>query len=92
MTRPATATKAELVKAATALGVELVFNEDDVEALCPAGKRFAGTQVHMFRATHRGKVAWKASAYADLLADMRDGIEDCNEPECDTCTEEEETR
>lgn len=53
----------------------------------PKGKKFAGTSTHALGYLFRNNASqsWKPQAYYDALKDLEMGLEDCDDPECDTC-------
>lgn len=82
------ATRKAFLARVEALGLELV-EEDSIELLCPRGKRLGGLDVHMLRITPNP--SWtRAAIYDAFLSDLAAGLEDCPDPDCDYCTEEED--
>jgi hypothetical protein len=79
------ATRKQFLARVADLGLELVEDDFCLEVVCPAGVRFAGTDVHSFRVDNRG---WtRMQQYGALVDDMKHGVEPCPDPDCD-CREE----
>lgn len=56
----------------------------------PTGKIFAeGSHVLCYHYNFPGdRASWKPKVYADAIADLKNGLEDCDDPNCDRCHEE----
>ena len=75
--------KAQVIKRARELDVTIIDDGYVVEIICPPGKVLRSTDTHMVLAEYRS--SWertpKSEAWASLLEDMADGLEDSDDPE-----------
>lgn len=54
----------------------------------PPGKVWVSTHCHVIcRQFCNGSESWKPDAYAELIEEMRDGLEQCENEECEHCNE-----
>lgn len=87
-------TTAEVWKRARALGCDfevLRRSPLDCQVLAPQGKRFVDMGLHVLVGHEvHGTKAEAARVCADLLERMSLGVEDCNDPSCDACSESED--
>lgn len=85
-------------KIAKTLDAEVVVNEEGRETVinveAPKGKVWTATgDIHMLVANWAGskrQPTWKEErhdALVDLIARMKMGLSNCNDPECDYCSE-----
>ncbi len=74
------------------LRVKVTVDHNDTWALdAPCGSIFAGALVHYFTWEHRpyrdGPGHLANEIYADMLAEMKAGLEPCGQPQCEICEE-----
>jgi hypothetical protein len=83
MTKTNEATRRQLAARCKALGVRLVIGADVVRIDAPRGWVIAVTECHSRDLYLKG---WtKPEAYAELLDDLRFGLERCDDAECEHC-------
>lgn len=83
-------TRANTRTLAERIGVAVYVDLDHaVDLTAPPGKVFGSTGTHMLHAPCAmwGSRFAVSEAYRSVIEDMEDGLEDCEEPECDMCEE-----
>ena len=77
--------KQKLIARCKELGCGLLDDVDTLRIDAPVGKVIASTQCHYADLYLRG---WKRNdAYLELLTELSNGIEDCQDGDCDVCDE-----
>lgn len=85
------AARRQLVKRCVELGCMLLDDGDCLRIDPPAGKVICDTGGHS-RDLYYGGGRWpKPDAYAELLSDLAGGLDDCDDPDCDSCVHERHT-
>lgn len=79
---------AELAKyPGVTLDTESELNQDVIQIDTPKGKVFNAngchTMVVLFR--NHGGQSWKPEAYADVVEQLKYGLGNCEDPDCDIC-------
>jgi hypothetical protein len=87
-------TNKKIEQMAADLGVEIDWYLDNSGAAeAPKGKVFKATGTHCVAMVHSEPFApsgKKSESLAGLLEDMQGGFEDCDEPDCEYCEEQEQ--
>jgi hypothetical protein len=79
------ATKQQVIKKCLELGCMLLDCGDCLRVDPPVGKVVSATGSHTLD-LYLGTRGYKRSeAYAEIMADLRMGIDECTDPECDSC-------
>jgi hypothetical protein len=80
--------EAELAKHSGA-ALDLDCADCDYYVDAPKGFVWRSTGTHTLTAPHANESgdSFKPQAYGDLIADMKDGLEPCDTPDCDVCAE-----
>lgn len=76
---------------ASEIGVEVEYEREagTLAAFAPAGKQFVATQCHSCcHDFERGP--WASEMIDELIADLEEGVEPCDQEGCDVCSEAEE--
>ena len=78
--------KKELVRLCKSVGVMLLDSGDCVRVDAPVGYRLMGNGLHNADLYTEG---WKREeVYEELSNDIGDGVEKCDDPDCDACVHE----
>ena len=94
-----TVTKQQVVRRAQELGVTVAFHKDsgrsvrgevfhEIVLTAPESKRFAGADVHERIVGSHVDGAPMETLYPSALDDMGDGVETCDDIECEWCHDE----
>jgi hypothetical protein len=70
-------TMQDLRKVAKDFNLEVYDSREEICIYTPKGYHFAGTGTHVLCSTYRGVKEWKPEAIADLLDDLKYGVERC---------------
>lgn len=82
-----TATRKQFVKRCEQLGMKQFDDSDTIKLDAPAGFVLRGTGLHWID-MYYGDGAWKkGEIYSALIYDMEMGIEECDDWDCEICTE-----
>lgn len=85
------ATQKQVEKRAAELGCEFEVLRAaprlDCHVWSPTGKRFVEDGLHVF-VGHQLVGTSTSDVFKDMLERMKAGVEDCDDPECDTCCSE----
>lgn len=84
------ATRQAVIARCKELGVVLHDSGENIYADCPTGKVFSLTGCHMIDrnyATRGQRHTPAAEVWQSVLDDMAEGFSDCNDTDCDYCTE-----
>lgn len=88
-TKIKTATKAQFDACLETMGATLdqdMLKADVLQVDAPAGKKFKANGLHTTVEQYRNSSqSWKGEAYAEVIARLAYGLEDCTDSECDTC-------
>ena len=91
---PKTYTMTDLMSFAKKLGAEVHNNSTrkvwDYGIEAPAGKLWNATETHeLILHQAKGPPAWLTDAVTSVIDDMKAGLMDCDDPDCDWCHPEE---